>query len=93
MDTHIINPPYKNTEDFITTALEIVASGKYVCMWLPIRYLSGIARKELFTKYPIYKVIVSSRRLMCARNGKFDKYASSSIDFSWFIWKKGYTGD
>ena len=72
LDTHIItNPSYKNTEAFITTALDIVASGKYVCFWLPIRYLSGIARKELFTKYPIYKVIVSSRRLMCARGGNF----------------------
>ena len=94
LDTHIItNPPYKNTEAFITTALDIVATDKYVCFWLPIRYLSGIARKLLFAKYPLHMVIISASRIMCARNGNFVTYASSSIDFSWFIWKKGYTGD
>ena len=94
MDTHIItNPPYKNTEAFITTAVDIIASGKYVCFWMPTRYLAGKSRKILFTKYPLHKVIVSSSRLMCAKNGDFKSDNSPAIDFAWFIWKKGYTGD
>ena len=54
---------------------------------------AGKSRKILFTKYPLHKVIVSSSRLMCAKNGDFKSDISPAIDFAWFVWKKGYTGD
>ena len=38
-------------------------------------------------------LIISSSRLMCAKNGDFKSDSSPAIDFAWFIWRKGYTGD
>ena len=36
---------------------------------------------------------VASSRLLCAKNGNFDKVESSAVAYAWFIWEKGYCGD
>lgn len=89
----ITNPPYKYGEEFVERALELVPDGAKVAMFLKLQFLEGKARKELFQKYPPKTVYVSSSRLICAKNGEFDKVSSSAVAYCWYIWVKGFKGD
>lgn len=88
----VTNPPFKYAQQFIEKALDIISHDRYVCMFLKLQFLEGKARKEMFEKYPPIRVWVSSSRITCAKNGKFDEYPSSAVCYAWFIWKKGYKG-
>jgi len=48
----ITNPPYKYAKEFVEHALDIIADGYKVAMFLKLQFLEGKARKELFSKYP-----------------------------------------
>ncbi len=92
----ITNPPYKYATSFIYKALEIIPEGNKVAMFLKIQFLEGKARKELFTKHPPKVIYVSSSRLLCAKNGDFDKMrkgGGSAVAYAWFVWEKGFNGD
>lgn len=92
----ITNPPYKYALDFIYKALELVPEGNKVAMFLKIQFLEGKARKKLFTTYPPKTVYVSSSRLLCAKNGDFEKMRAgggSAVAYAWYVWVKGYKGD
>ena len=92
----ITNPPYKYAKEFIEKALEIIPEGKKVAMFLKVQFLEGKARKAMFEKYPPKVVHVSSSRLLCAKNAKFDDMIAgggSAVAYCWYIWEKGYTGD
>ncbi len=89
----ITNPPYKYAKEFVERALNIVAGGHKVAMFLKVQFLEGKARKKLFEKYPPKTIYVSSSRLVCAPNGDFKNAPSSAVAYAWFIWEKGYTGD
>lgn len=94
---HIItNPPYKNAQEFIEKALSIVPEGKKVCMFLKVQFLEGKARRKMFEKYPPKRIWVSSSRILCAKNGDFErmiKGGGSAMAYAWFVWEKGYEGD
>ena len=94
---HIItNPPYKNAQEFIEKALSIVPNGKKVCMFLKVQFLEGKARRKMFEKYPPKRIWVSSSRILCAKNGDFErmiKGGGSAMAYAWFVWEKGYEGD
>lgn len=41
-------------------------------------------------------IYVSSSRLLCAKNGEFQKMregGGSAVAYGWYIWKKGYQGE
>ena len=87
----ITNPPYKYAKEFAEKALDLVADGCKVAMFLKIQFLEGKARRALFEKHPPQTVYVSSGRLKCAMNGDFEKYAkSNAICYAWYVWQKGY---
>lgn len=94
---HIVtNPPYKNAQEFIEKALSIVPNGKKVCMFLKVQFLEGKARRKMFEKYPPKRIWVSSSRILCAKNGDFErmiKGGGSAMAYAWFVWEKGYEGD
>ena len=94
---HIItNPPYKNAQEFIEKALSIVPEGKKVCMFLKVQFLEGKARRKMFEKYPPKRIWVSSSRILCAKNGDFErmiKGGGSAMAYAWFVWENGYEGD
>lgn len=94
---HIVtNPPYKNAQEFIEKALSIVPEGKKVCMFLKVQFLEGKARRKMFEKYPPKRIWVSSSRILCAKNGDFErmiKGGGSAMAYAWFVWEKGYEGD
>lgn len=92
----VTNPPYKYATEFVEHALEIVEDGCKVAMFLKLQFLEGKKRKKLFKKYPPKTVYVSSSRLLCAKNGEFEKMrqgGGSAVAYAWFVWEKGYKGD
>lgn len=89
----VTNAPYKFAEQFVRKALDIVADGHKVCMFLKLTFLESKSRKQLFEQYPPKTIWVSSSRINCAKNGDFDKYSSSAVAYAWYVWGKGYTGD
>jgi hypothetical protein len=88
----ITNPPYKYANEFIKKGMEILESGYKMAMLLPIRYLEGKQRKQIFKQFPPKKVYVSSSRIKCAKNGEFDKMEGSAMSYAWFVWQKGFKG-
>ena len=89
----ITNPPYICGQAFVEHALDIVKEGTKIAMFLKIQFLEGKARRTLFEKFPPKTIYVSSSRLLCAKNGDFQKKESSAIAYAWYIWEKGYIGD
>lgn len=87
----ITNPPYKYANEFLIKALEVVEVGKKIAFLLPIRYLEGQARKEIFKQHPPKTVHISSSRLQCSLNAKFDGIGSA-MAYAWFVWQKGFKG-
>ena len=91
----ITNPPYKYAKEFCEHAIELVPDGNKVAMFLKVQFLEGKARRELFEKYPPKKIWVASGRLLCAKNGEFQRMkegGGSAVAYAWFIWEKGYKG-
>jgi hypothetical protein len=92
----ITNPPYKYAKEFVYKALQIIPKGNKVAMFLRVQFLEGKERKQLFTNFPPTKVLVSSSRILCAKNAEFEKMkqgGGSAVAYAWFIWQKGYKGD
>ena len=89
----VTNPPYKYAKDFVEKSLNVIKSGCKVAMLLKLIFLESVSRKELFNENPPRYVYVFSKRIICAKNGKFDEYPSSAIAYAWFVWVKGYRGN
>lgn len=69
----ITNPPYKYAKEFILKALDIIPTGNKVAMFLKVQFLEGKDRKKMFLQYPPKTIYVSSGRILCAKNGEFEK--------------------
>ena len=92
----ITNPPYKYAKEFAEHALDLVTDGKKVALFLKVQFLEGKARRQLFEKHPPKTIYVASSRLLCAKNGEFQKMrdgGGSAVAYAWFVWDKGYHGD
>lgn len=89
----ITNPPYKYANEFILHALYLVQAKSKVAMFLPVRFLSGKKRSEIFKKFPPKIIYVASSRINCAKNGNFNTSDSGAMDYAWFIWEKGFSGN
>ena len=91
----ITNPPYKYAKEFVEHALDISIDGTKIAMFLKVQFLEGKARRALFEKYPPKMLWVASSRLLCAKNGDFQRVrdgGGSAVAYAWFIWEKGYKG-
>ena len=91
----ITNPPYKYAKEFVEHALDISEDGTKVAMFLKVQFLEGKERKKLFEKYPPKVIYVASGRLLCAKNGEFQRMkegGGSAVAYAWFVWEKGYNG-
>lgn len=65
-------------------------------MFLKLQFLEGKERRKLYDEYPPKVVYVSSSRILCAKNGDFEKMVEgggSAVAYAWFVWEKGYKGD
>lgn len=91
----ITNPPYKFAKEFVEHALDISQDGTKVAMFLKVQFLEGKERRKLFEKYPPKVIYVASGRLLCAKNGEFEKMrqgGGSAVAYAWFVWEKGFSG-
>jgi hypothetical protein len=92
----VTNPPYKYATEFIYKALSLVRDGDKVAMFLKVQFMEGKERKRLFTEFPPKVIYVSSSRIMCAKNGEFEKMregGGSAVAYAWYVWEKGYKGN
>ena len=89
----VTNPPYKYAADFVQKSLSLIPEGNKVAMFLKLTFLEGKERKKFFKENNPAVVYVSSSRIQCALNGKFEAYKSSAAAYAWFVWVKGYKGD
>lgn len=94
----LTNPPYKLAKQFVLKGLDLLPNENCrLYMFLKLTFLEGKARyNKIFSKTPPQKVYVFSERIMCAKNGEFDRMKAgggSAVAYAWFVWQKGYTGD
>lgn len=88
----ITNPPYQKATEFAEHALEILAEGQKLALFLRIQFLESEKRRKLFKESPPRTVYVFTRRIMCAKNGRFEDFSSSASCYAWFVWEKGFAG-
>ena len=92
----VTNPPYKFAKEFVLKSIDHVQDGRKICMFLKLTFLEGKTRyRELFKKYPPKKIYVFSERVLCAKNGDFERLkenGGSAVAYAWFVWQKGYKG-
>ena len=91
----ITNPPYKFALDFVKHSLDIIEDGNKVIMFLKLTFLEGIERGIFFKENPPKEVLVFSKRVLCAKNGEFEKMiegGGSAVAYAWYVWEKGFKG-
>ena len=89
----ITNPPYSLASKFVEKAISIIHNGNKCIMFLKLQFMEGKTRKKLFEKYPPKTIWVSSSRIMCAKNGDFQKMidgGGSAVAYAFYVWEKGY---
>ena len=89
----VTNPPFKHTTEFALKGLEALEMGRKLALFLKINYLSGQARyKEIYSKFPPYRVYVFSGRRACSKNNAPEGFKHGGMDYCWMIWEKGMIG-
>jgi hypothetical protein len=88
----ITNPPYIYAKEFVLKALSIVPTGRKVAMFLRMQFMESKDRKHLFRDYPPLKILVTSSRISCAKNGDFENNDGGAVAYCWFLWQKGFKG-
>lgn len=91
----VTNPPFKKSLPFVKHAIDIAPEGTIVCMFLRTLFVEGRKRHdELFAATPPYMVLQFIERMMCAKNGDFEKRKGyeAAMSFAWFVWIKGLKG-
>lgn len=102
------NPPYKYAKEWVKHSLKLLPKGGKLALFLPIQFLEGEGRRNLFQNTPPCSIYVCVKRVLCAINGDFTakdktgstifnkdgiaKKVSSARCYAWFVWIKGYTG-
>lgn len=92
----LTNPPYSLAYEFIQHALELIPDGRKVFMFLKLTFLEGKKRRKLFDTGCLKTLYVSTSRILCAKNGDFEKMKAgggSAVAYGWYEFEKGYKGD
>lgn len=105
----VTNPPYAFAQEWVEHSLEILHSGSKLALFLPIQFLEGAKRKNMFMKTPPVRIHVFSSRILCGMNGNFystdkegntiydkngnPKRMSSAKCYAWFVWEVGNYGN
>lgn len=93
----LTNPPYKYASEFVLHSLGLLPNGGLCVMFLKTTFLEGQKRYErLYKNTPPKYVLQFSKRVLCAKNGKFAAMRNgggSAVSYAWFVWQKGYNGE
>lgn len=83
----VMNPPYKQAEDFIKHSLKF-AHLQIACL-VRLAFLEGQKRKEgLYSEYPPTKVLVLSRRASMPPGNFEGKAEGGKVAYCWMVWDK-----
>ncbi len=92
-DCILTNPPYKFTNEFIEHALEILPQGGKAIFLLNVNNLAGKTRfKRIYSRGVLKELYLFSKRIVCAKNGNFERCTSSAVNYAWFVFEKGFCG-
>ena len=93
----LTNPPYKYALEFVQHSLDLLPDGGLCVMFLKTTFLEGQKRYDrLYKTMPPKTILQFSKRVLCAKNGKFAEMRSgggSAVSYAWFVWEKGFVGD
>lgn len=84
MHNIVTNPPFELAFEFIEQGLRL--SENCLALLLPIRYLTGKKRCELYKRKAPTKIIIIPNKVDFLGNG------NPIMEFAWFIWEKGKIG-
>jgi hypothetical protein len=88
----ITNPPFKDAQKFVETALVVTKQqGGKVAMLLKLQFLEGEKRRKLFEGSPLKKVYVFSKRVSFHREEESKN--NGFMAFAWFVWDWNYFGE
>jgi len=65
-------------------------------MFLKLTFLEGKKRRKLFDSGCLKTLYVSSSRILCAKNGDFERMKAgggSAVAYGWYEFEKGYKGN
>ena len=68
----ISNPPYAEAKVWVQHCLDLIQEGHYLALFMKLTFLEGKERKKFFQDNPPIRVWVSSSRIPCAKNNKFE---------------------
>ena len=92
----LTNPPYKYANEFVKKSLDLLPVGCKCYMFLKLQFLEGVTRyNEIFSVTPPKAVYVFKKRVLCAKNGEFERkreIGGSAVAYAWYDWEKGYNG-
>lgn len=92
----LTNPPYKFAQEFVKHSLELIPDGRKVFMFLKLTFLEGKKRRKLFDLGCFKTLYVSTKRILCAKNGDFEGMKAgggSAVAYGWYEFEKGYCGN
>ena len=90
--TVIINPPFRNIENFVKKSIEI--AGDKVILFARNQFAEGESRyKNIFKDNSPSRIYQYVDRIACAKDGDFNKSLSSNMAFAWFVWDKKSNND
>lgn len=87
------NPPFKHAEKFTQLALE--RTGSIVALLLPTKWIQGDKRSRWLATTPLEFMMPLSPRPSMPPGFVWlsgESVGGGTVDFSWFIWRKGYGG-
>ena len=90
-DSVVMNPPFKQSDEFVRHALDLVPDGGRVYALLRHTWPSAQKRSDLLPM--IREIIICGRlKMLPASKQHLDKGYSGTVDFSWFVFEKAWNG-
>lgn len=89
-DSVISNPPYREAQAFVETALTHTTDR--VCCLLRLAFLETPDRAAWFRESGLSRVWVSSRRISMPPGDSGAVAKGGKVAFAWFVWEHGWSG-
>lgn len=88
-DSVVSNPPYREAQRFVETALEYTRDR--VCVLLPLQFFSSRSRYSFFRDQPLARIWALTPRPKM-RPGNVPLKGNGTKEFAWFVFEHGHRG-
>lgn len=94
-DNVITNPPFSIAESMVNRALKWIKSGGYVTVLHRLNWLGTVKRGLRHAKRRDlrYVIVMLKRPRWEDQSGKLIGTSSSTYEYAWFVFQKGFVGD